>query len=60
MEEKLKRWVLWFTIIILAAFILPFTLLQNIQRFYGSFLFWGLFAILAIISVGLLTKNWRD
>lgn len=46
------------TILILAAFIIPFTLLRDVEKWYGSFLFW---IVLTIIVVGInyfLIRNW--
>lgn len=53
-------WVLWFLTLVLAAFIVPYTLLTSIASPYGAFLFWNLFALAAIISVAIMTAGWRD
>ncbi len=60
MESQLKGWVIWFLILVLSAFIVPFYFLSNVPKVYGAFLYWGVFAIVAIISVGVITSKWRD
>ena len=63
MSLKAQRifWVVLFTIMILAAFIVPFTpLLSDLQKVYGSFLFWNIFALIVIVCLGLITARWRD
>jgi hypothetical protein len=54
-------WVVLFLVMILAAFIVPFTpLMNNLNSIYGAFLFWNLFAIIVIICLGFITARWRD
>ncbi len=54
-------WVILFLMMILAAFIIPFTPpLSNLNSIYGAFLFWNLFAIIVIICLGIITARWRD
>jgi len=60
MQNQLVAWVVWFFVIVLAAFTVPFWLLSGVQKFYGAFLFWGVFALAAILSVGIITSKWRD
>lgn len=54
-------WALLFFIMILSAFILPFTpILSGLARVYGSFLFWNIFALVVIVLLGIITAHWRD
>jgi hypothetical protein len=53
-------WSVWFLTLEVAAFLVPYTLLRNVERLWGAFLFWNVFAVLAIISVFVLTQGWRD
>ena len=54
-------WLIFFLVMILTAFIVPFTpLLSNLSKVYGSFLFWNLFAVIVIICLGFITSRWRD
>ncbi|MDR6225954.1 hypothetical protein [Desmospora profundinema] len=46
--------------LIVAAFVVPYTLLANVYRWTGSFLFWILF-VLAAIGVNIwIAARWRD
>lgn len=60
MQGQLIAWVVWFFIIVMSAFIVPYYFLSEVPRIYGAFLYWGLFAVTAIISVGIITSKWRD
>ncbi len=55
-----KKWLAWFLVLVLAAFVVPYTLLSSVEKIYGAFLFWVIFAIIAIISVEAITRSWRD
>jgi peptidoglycan/LPS O-acetylase OafA/YrhL len=60
LEQQRRFWVIFFTVIILAAFILPFYLFDDLPKIYGAFLFWCIFAVVAIIGVGVITSKWRE
>lgn len=51
-------WGLLILLLVLLAFILPFTLLTNVQAWYGSFLLWGVIALLIIAINIIFTKDW--
>lgn len=59
-QGQLIGWVIWFFILVLSAYLVPYYLLSDIYKVYGAFLYWGLFAVTAIISVVIITKRWRD
>ena len=53
----------WLFIIALAAadFFVPFFLLKDVPKFYGSYLFWSGLTLLVIIGGIIYTRNWgRD
>jgi lauroyl/myristoyl acyltransferase len=58
MKNQLAWWTIWFLIIVLSAFVVPFSFLSGITRITGAFLYWGVFALTAIISVGIITSKW--
>lgn len=61
LERQRIFWALLFVVMILAAFIVPFTpLLSNLTKVYGAFLFWSLFALIVIFCLGVITARWRD
>lgn len=54
-------WIVLFSVMILAAFIVPFTpLMSNLHSIYGAFLFWNIFGVVVIICLGIITARWRD
>ncbi|WP_339228454.1 hypothetical protein NSQ77_01560 [Oceanobacillus sp. FSL K6-2867] len=58
MKKNELTWALLILFIILLAFILPYTLLTNVTKWYGSFLIWLVLAFITIIINYFLTKNW--
>ena len=44
--------------LVLAAYVVPYTVLSDVKAWYGSFLFWVLFALAAIAVVTWLTRSW--
>jgi len=45
--------------LILAAFVVPYTLLRGVQHWEGAFLFWTLFGAAAIAVILRLISGWR-
>lgn len=60
MQGQLIAWAIWFFVIVLSAFTVPYYFLSGVTKIYGAFLYWGVFAIVAIVSVGIITSKWRD
>ena len=60
MEKKELLWVIISIILILLAYIIPYTLLTDVAKWYGSFLFW---VVLGLVTIGvnlIITKDWRS
>lgn len=45
-------------VLILLAYVLPYTVLTHVHAWYGSFLVWGIIAVLIIIANIFVTKDW--
>ncbi|SHM37824.1 hypothetical protein [Gracilibacillus kekensis] len=60
MNKKEKTWGLIILIIVFLGYIIPYTFLSNVTKWYGSFLLWTILAILIILVNYLLTKSWGD
>lgn len=60
MDKREIRWALFLIALVLSAYIVPYTVLNDVNEWYGSFLYWSLFAIVIIISNVLITKKWSD
>lgn len=59
--RKSKRfWGAIIILLILSAYILPYTILSNVQKWYGSFLAWGLIGVLIIFANIMVTRDWRE
>ncbi|ENH97921.1 hypothetical protein J416_03181 [Gracilibacillus halophilus YIM-C55.5] len=60
MNNKEKKWGLFLLIIVLSAYIIPYTLLSDVTKWYGSYFLWCVFGLIAIIANFFLTKDWGD
>lgn len=47
-------------VVVLACFIVPFTLLRNVDAWYGSFLFWSLASVVVIAINWVLSADWKE
>lgn len=47
-------------VLLLSAYVVPYTLLSGVDAWYGSFLFWVIFGLLAIAWMWGMTSSWRD
>ncbi|WP_324716699.1 hypothetical protein U7230_15315 [Carboxydochorda subterranea] len=45
-------------ILVLSAYLVPYAALSEVKAWYGSFLYWVLFALAAIAVVAWLTRSW--
>lgn len=63
-KRKLQklRWLYLSLIVILviSAFVVPYTLLTSINLFRGAFLFWLVFALIVIFLTIKITSYWRE
>lgn len=46
-------------VLMIAAFVVPYTLLRGVESFLGPFLFWTLFGIAAIAAIVHVLRGWR-
>ncbi|HED23647.1 MAG TPA: hypothetical protein ENN91_00810 [Firmicutes bacterium] len=61
LERQRLLWVIVFLVVVLSAFIVPFTpIMTNLAKFYGAFLFWSIFALVVIAFLGIITARWKD
>jgi len=60
MKKSFWLWVGWFVFLLLVNFILPFTLLAKVALIKGSFLFWLLWAGVAVVSMFMMFLPWRE
>jgi hypothetical protein len=57
---ELKKWVFIFFVLVLSAYVVPYMFLSNVASVYGAFLYWNVFALVAITLIIVVTNKWRD
>ncbi|MGF1471149.1 MAG: hypothetical protein ACFB50_05310 [Rubrobacteraceae bacterium] len=60
MERKGFAWAGVVLVLVLLAYVVPYTVLSGVDAWYGAFLFWVVFGALAIAVIALITSSWRD
>lgn len=60
MERKGIVWAGVVLVLVMLAYLVPYTLLSGVDRWYGSFLFWTAFGLTAIAAIWMMTRSWRD
>jgi len=60
MKKSFWRWAGWFLFLLVLDFVLPFVFLKNVATVMGSFLFWLLWIVVAIISMFVMFLRWQD
>lgn len=60
MEKSNRLWGWLIVLIIVLAFVVPYTLLSDVQQWYGSFLWWSLTALAIIVINAIVTRDWRE
>ena len=58
MPKTKKFWIGIMALIILSAYILPYTIFSDVHAWYGSFLWWGIVALATIFVNIMITKDW--
>ncbi len=60
MERKGVIWAGVMLALVLSAFVVPYTLLSEVDAWYGSFLFWTVFALVSIGVNASIVLRWKD
>lgn len=60
MANRKSLWLVVIAVLILAAFIVPYTLLTNVDAWWGSFLFWTVLTVAVITINAIVSASWRD
>lgn len=58
MRKANMIWGVLILVLVLLAYILPYTLMTNVQAWYGSFLVWGVIALCIIVINIIITRDW--
>lgn len=59
-DRKGKLGLIMMGLLLVSAFLIPYTVLTELPRWYGSGLYWVLFALASIIVMVWLTAEWRE
>ncbi len=60
MNKSEARWAVFLVILMVLAYVVPYTLLTNVDAWYGSFLFWSIFGLVIIVANVFITIKWSD
>jgi hypothetical protein len=59
-NESKRGWLIPVALLILLSYLLPYTVLSDVDAWYGSFLFWTL-ATAAVIGINaVVSSDWKD
>jgi hypothetical protein len=53
-------WAIICIVLILLAYIIPYTVLTDVAKWYGSFLLWVILGLVIIVVNIIITKDWRS
>jgi hypothetical protein len=53
-------WIGFVGLLVLLSYVVPYSVLSNVQTWYGSFLFWSLIGVLVIVANIFMTKDFRE
>jgi len=60
MNVPSRWWLAPIAVLILLSYVVPYTVLSDVDRWYGSFLFWSL-ATAAVIAINaVISLKWKD
>ncbi|WP_142850207.1 hypothetical protein [Telmatospirillum sp. J64-1] len=55
-----NKWLLFWGVLIILSYLVPYTLLRDVQAWWGAFLFWSVIGLLVIFANHHLTRHWED
>lgn len=58
MRRSKEIWLVWGVVAL--CYVVPYTLLSDVARWYGSFLFWGLAGLVVIGLNAFVTRDLKD
>lgn len=58
MAKERRAGAMLLALLILSAHVVPYTLLSGVKAWYGSFLYWTLFAVASIAVIAWITAPW--
>lgn len=60
MGKRELFWAIICIVLILLAYMIPYTVLTDVAKWYGSFLLWVVLGLVIIVVNIIITKDWRS
>ena len=60
MGKRELFWAIICIVLILLAYMIPYTVLTDVSKWYGSFLLWVVLGLVIIVVNIIITKDWRS
>lgn len=60
MSKNELKWGIASVLLILLAYIIPYTILTDVAMWYGSFFLWIVIALIIILVNFIVTSDWRS
>ena len=60
MNDSTRRWLIPIAAVIVLCYLVPYTILSDVDAWYGSFLFWSLATAVVIAINAVISAKWRD
>jgi len=60
MQKSFVLWVIWFVFLFILDFFIPFFLLTDVPTLKGSFLFWMVWILVAVVSMFIMFLPWQE
>ena len=60
MGKRELFWAIICIVLILLAYMIPYTTLTDVAKWYGSFLLWVILGLVIIVVNIIITKDWRS
>ncbi|MEA2117772.1 hypothetical protein [Halovibrio sp. HP20-50] len=57
---KRSKWIWLVWVVVLLSGLVPYTLLSDVARWYGSFLFWAVAGVVVIAVNVLITRDFEE
>ena len=60
MQKSFVLWVIWFVFLFILDFFIPFFLVTDVPALKGSFLFWMVWILVAVVSMFIMFLPWQE
>lgn len=57
---KTSKWIWFVWLLVVLSYVVPYSVLTDVQTWYGSFLFWSLIGVLVIVANIFMTQDFKE